>query len=331
VNPFAEAMFLLQSSQYEIDTYFNLFFSPRSGGYNQEQYINAFYETGKALGYPSKTLTELTTHIKKLNVSDYAQFYSGVVTGLKVFNPDQYENALGKFRDLTQGVLFNLENFLNKGDSMQSLLANQFVIIEALKLPKSSLVYQEEFFKNLDLSLFTRLKIKGISALIPPHPRLNWLKTAEVWRHNARATLGDINDKQLPYILYPKKDSTIQKAIMIASAVVAVVIIAPYLGATLSSSIKSAASAVSNLGKAAVTKVGELTTMASGAAVSDAEARIENLVLGSMKETVQADEIKNREEARILNRTATQLENKPASKNTLILPVTAISIFLMSR
>jgi hypothetical protein len=291
IDAFAERLFLSKLSKYDIDTYFNLYFAPMDGLWNTEQGINAFKFAGVSMGAPSSDVGDVADFVDAMELEDYATFWAIVVSKIKVLNPQGYADGINRFIDKLNGILFNPENFISADLERDSYMANEQMIIEALKLPKDNLVFRAEYIKNMDLMLYTRMIIINDMEIIPAEqPRLDFTQAIETWRHNARVRLGDVTGELQQYRSYPKEDDAWYKdPIKAIVAIVAIALIAPYAIAAVKTAAAWTAAKTSALYTAAVSKVGELGLIGTAEALKETEARIDNLLLDNDKREVEQD------------------------------------------
>jgi len=296
IDPFAEILFQTQNSKYDIDQYFNLWFAPLSGMFNTQAAVDAYMLVGEYFEIPFNDINELAQAVKTLSVNEYASFMAGVVTGIKSLNPQGYIDGINRFTDYQDNILFNLENFQSSNNAIDRAIANRQIIFNALALPKDNIVFQTEYLKNLDLSLFTRLLQNGLQELPPNNPRLDYVSAILIWRHNARVKLGDISGEILIYQLVPEKDSWQTKLGTGVAAFVAVALIAPYVVSTVVPAIKTAAAKVATWAGA---KTGEVAVTAATKSMEQALADIKNSELEIEKFKLEEEQKETQRQANI--------------------------------
>lgn len=285
LDPFAEALFMSQRSKWDIDQYFNLYFAPVTGLFNTDAGITAYKIAGKTLGLSFNNVSELVEQVKVLSLEDYALFTASVVGGIKSLNPEGYAQGVDRFKDHLNSIYTNPNNFRTSANTFDRDISNTQIILAALNLPKDNLIFQDEYLKNLDLSLYTRMLIANDSEKIPfGLERLDVVKAIKVWRHNSRVRLGDISGTLESYPVVPESKNYAKYLVIAVVSVVAIALVAPYaLNAMSVVTAKATA-----LGSAAMTKAGTLLTMATDAAVKSEVAEIENKYLEELKGDTRA-------------------------------------------
>lgn len=333
-NPAVEALFTSLTSQSDIDTYFNLWFAPR-GGIATDYTAKAFQVAGNNISktvellYPLRglSLNELINEVNKLSVYEYAMFYTAYASALDTFIPGLIDEGIKRGVDYLNDILANPLNFMVSSKINEMRLANTALILEALSQPKTSLVFQSEYTKNLDLSLYTRLKQADIVEDIPNLPRLDVTKVIDVWRHNAQVKLGDLNAELKNYPQFPEGSKF--DLLKVAVAIVAVALVAPYAASYVTSTVKLAATKISALGSAAMTKTGELATIATGKAVDEKITEIKTGLLEQEKETIISDKSENQKTITASQKTIHTNQAKP-NEGSLLTGSLFIAALLLS-
>jgi len=321
LDPFAEALFISQNSRADIDTLFNLYFAPSGGLFNNVAAVDAYKIAAKNYGIDFLDVDNLVYQVKKLPVHQYAVFMASVVSGIKVLNPQGYADGINKFKDFLNETLVNINSYISSAQGQAREIANRQTIIDALELPKNNLAFQEEYLKNLDLSLFTRMALQGLSEVVPRDDNLVLSKVMGVWRNNARSKLGDINTAVLPYPVHPPSTDYTKIVAGIAITVVAIAVVAPYA----LSAANAAIAKTTALGAAAVGKVGAIATTATTAAIKTKAAIAQNEAIEKEKQKTLAQ---LNETQSALAETKTVINKDSGFKIESMLPLLAAATFL---
>lgn len=193
IEPGAETVFSTAFSKRDFDQIYNWFFGARSGSFQLSQANLAFRLAAQMVGIEGDD-ADVISAVNALPLWDYRKFMVYRASMLKTVEPQLYELGLQRHRDYIKGILIAPDNFLiNERVAGTEFLREKAHIVSRLaEKDVQSATWRDLYFEQLDKSLLSRCKARGVD-LQPPPVKMEWHLVPFYLRHNRRVAIGDID------------------------------------------------------------------------------------------------------------------------------------------